>query len=102
MKKIEFYERVKIDGEETVQKRDVKKLKCELNDVVYYRCSNSYGAYDLNSGLVIEVNVKKLVDLIEKVNALKDRIEEIRNSESYMKNVERHNEYIKQCEVSNE
>ncbi len=100
MNKVEFYEHGKINGKDAVQKKDVKILKCELDGVVYFKYNtNHFCAYDLNSGLVIQDNVKRLTELKEKVNGLKNRILEIRNGRSYIKLVEKHNECIRRYEV---
>ena len=104
MNKVEFYERVRINGEDVLQKKDVKILKCELKDVVYFRYnSHRFCAYDLNSGLVIQDNAKSLSELIEKVNELNDRVLKIRNEKYYIKLVEKHNQDIKRyVEENNE
>jgi hypothetical protein len=95
MNKVEFYERMRINGEDVIQKKDVKILKCELKDVVYFRYnSHRFSAYDLKSGLLIYDNAKRLSELIDKVNGLKDRILEIRNSISYLQRVLKHNQDI--------
>ena len=104
MNKVEFYERVRINGKEVLQKRDVKILKCELKDVVYIRHnSHRFSAYDQKTGLLIHDNAKSLSELIDKVNGLKDRILEIRNAINYLRLVLKHNQDIKRClEENNE
>ena len=99
-----FYERVRINGKEVIQKKDVKILKCELKDVVYFRHnSHRFSAYDQKTGLLIYDNAKRLSELIDKVNGLKDRILEIRNTISYLQRVLKHNQDIKQyVEENNE
>ena len=102
MNTVEFYERVRINGEEVLQKKDVKILKCELSDVVYFRHnSHRFSAYDLKSGLLIYDNAKRLSELIDKVNGLKDRVLKIRYEKYYIKFVEKHNQDIKRYEEEN-
>ena len=102
MDKVEFYERVRINGKEAIQKKDVKILKCEVKDVVYFRHnSHRFSAYDQKSGLLIYDNAKRLSELIDKVNGLKDRILEIRNTINYLHLVLKHNQDIYRCEVEN-
>ena len=103
MNKVEFYERTRINGKEVIQKKDVKILNCELNDVVYFRhSSHRFSAYDLKSGLLIYDNAKSLSELIDKVNGLKDRILEIRNAINYLRLVLKHNQDIKRVVENNE
>ena len=103
MNKVEFYERLRINGEEIIQKKDVKILKCELKDIVYFRHnSHRFSAYDQKTGLLICDNAKKLSELIDKVNELKDRILEIRNTISYLHRVLKHNQDIKRVVENNE
>ena len=102
MNKVEFYERVRINGKEVLQKKDVKILKCELKDVVYFRYnSHRFSAYDQKTGLLIYDNAKRLSELIDKVNELKDRILEIRNTINYLTLVLKHNQDIKRRVVEN-
>ena len=102
MNKVEFYERYRINGIDAIRKKDVKILKCELNDVVYFRHnSHRFSAYDLKSGLLIHDNAKRLSGLIEKVNELKDRILEIRNTINYLHLVLKHNQDIYRYVVEN-
>ena len=102
MNKVEFYERLRINGEEVIQKKDVKILKCEVKDVVYFRHnSHRFSAYDQKTGLLIHDNAKRLSELIDKVNGLKDRILEIRNSISYLQRVLKHNQDIYEYVVKN-
>lgn len=102
MNKVEFYERVRINGKEVLQKKDVQILKCELKDVVYFRHnSHRFSAYDQKSGLLIHDNAKRLSELIDKVNELKDRILEIRNTINYLHLVLKHNQDIKRCVEEN-
>jgi len=100
MNKVEFfYERVRINDKEAIQKKDVKILKCELNAVVYFRYnSHRFSDYDLKSGLLIYNNAKRLSELIDKVNGLKDKVLKIRNEKYYIKLVEKHNQDIKRYE----
>jgi hypothetical protein len=103
MNKVEFYERLRINGEDAIQKKDVKILKCELKDVVYFRYnSHRFSAYDQKTGLLIYDNAKRLSELIDKVNGLKDRILEIRNTISYLQLVLKHNQDIKRVVENNE
>lgn len=103
MNTVEFYERVRINGKEVLQKRDVKILKCELKDVVYFRYnSHRFSAYDQKTGLLIFDNAKRLSELIDKVNGLKDRILEIRNTIHYLQLVLKHNQDIKRVVENNE
>ena len=103
MNTVEFYERVRINGKEVLQKRDVKILKCELKDIVYFRHnSHRFSAYDLKSGLLIYDNAKRLSELIEKVNGLKDRVLEIMNTINYLNLVLKHNQDIKRVVENNE
>lgn len=103
MNTVEFYERVRINGKEVLQKRDVKILKCELKDIVYFRHnSHRFSAYDQKTGLLIYDNAKRLSELIEKVNELKDRILEIRNTINYLHLVLKHNQDIKRVVENNE
>lgn len=103
MNNVEFYERVRINGKEVLQKKDVKILKCEVKDVVYFRYnSHRFSAYDQKTGLLIHDNAKRLSELIDKVNGLKDRILEIRNSISYLQRVLKHNQDIKRVVENNE
>ena len=102
MNTVEFYERLRINGKEVLQKRDVKILKCELKDIVYFRHnSHRFSAYDQKTGLLIYDNAKSLSELIDKVNGLKDRILEIRNSISYLQRVLKHNQDIYEYVVEN-
>lgn len=102
MNKVEFYERVRVNGKEVIQKKDVKILKCDLKDVVYFRHnSHRFSAYDQKSGLLIYDNAKRLSELIEKVNELKDRILEIRNTIYYLERVLKHNQDINRYVVEN-
>ena len=102
MNKVEFYERVMINGKEAIQKKDVKILKCELKDVVYFRYnSHRFSAYDQKTGLLIHDNAKSLSELIDKVNGLKDKILEIRNTINYLHLVLKHNQDIYRCVEEN-
>lgn len=102
MNKVEFYERVRVNGKEVIQKKDVKILKCDLKDVVYFRHnSHRFSAYDQKSGLLIYDNAKRLSELIDKVNELKDKILEIRNTINYLHLVLKHNQDIYRYEVEN-
>lgn len=103
MNTVEFYERVRINGKEVLQKRDVKILKCELKDIVYFRHnSHRFSAYDQKTGLLIHDKAKRLSELIDKVNGLKDRILEIRNTINYLHLVLKHNQDIKRVVENNE